>query len=693
LRLRRGPRPVTPPFGRELPLLIAFLVAFPTALAIRTQLVVLFALVPIALLVHRVIDRPDRERRRLLSPLVLFTLAFVLALGPRAVLLASGSPGRFFVLDPVSGRTVSAFITAPQARRDHTFNAIRNPFVEGTTRDWGAPVSNGFAGTLARAADGYEGSASAEARVRTGRGGTYVGVAVAEPFEAKTHVSPGHIVAGSIAAKALERLPRGRLELEVIYYGAGERYIRDELLSGAGARPARADPAPGRWYRLYGTSRVPGGAAYANLYVVVHGLAPRRAYRFRLDAALLVPDAPSRTTFIAYGRSANEDTGMWKDAAERALSVSIAMLLAVFLGYLLPFGARLARRIPALELPGLADRRTRRLAVVLVAVGLVAYAAEMETYGGYGGYLSAFSKDPTGGLGKFYIRAVATLTTGVAVLLLTRRISVGRTERWRPLEVALIVTGFAIALSYWLKAMIVIPVLTVMLFWYFVRRRALVWLVLSTAGFAILTPFVYQVRAAGTIRLADFTQASYWSEFLTNLQSRFFHFESLMVVIPYADREPPWQPLLDFFGNVVPRALWHGKPLSANARFTHEYLQGGLHHSTDVGVISLPGEMWLTGGWLAVTIGGAALGVMLRLTQALIEDPAREPGTLLVAVTLLTMLVFANDGWGLASTVTSVLILAVGWLGPLRRAHRSEWIAPVGDLAAAEPVAKAWARR
>lgn len=657
-------------FGGELPLIMGFFVAFPTALAVRAQVAVLLALPLVALIVHRSVDRGPREHRRLLSPLLLFTLAFVVALGPRALVLVSGDPGRFFVINGSSGETVSVFIPPPQTRLEKSFNAVRNPFVEGTIRDWSDPISNakrGFSGTLVLAgSDGYEGSASAEARVRTGTGGSYVAVAVGKELEAKANVRPGRILAGSLAAKFLERLPRGSGALNVIYYDAKQRYLLDRALSGVGSRATLAHPRPGSWYRLYGTDRVPRRAAFANLLFVVHGLKNREERVFRLDAALLMPNASSPTRYYMYPRG-RETAGIWSDVAGRALAVSITMLLAVFVGYLFPLGARLARRVPSLDLPGMADRRTRLMIIAFVGVGIAAYCLEMSTYGGYGGYLSAFSAHPNAGLGKFYIRTLATLTTGAAVLLLARRMWFGRGARWQRFEIAVIVLGFGIAFSYWLKAVIAIPVLTVLLFWYFTRRGAVIWLALFTVVFAVLTPFVYQVRSEGGVHLSDFATSSYWGEFLTNLQSRFFHFESLMVVIPFAQHEAPWQPLLDFLETAVPRAFWHDKPLSLNARFTEQYLQGGLHSRSDVGVISMPGEMWLTGGWLSVVLCGLGIGVLLRAIQTLIASPARQPGTVLVAVTVLTTLVFANDGWGLASTVVSVLILAVGWLVPLRR--------------------------
>jgi hypothetical protein len=666
----------------------AILVTFPTLLGLRTGIALLLALAVLAPAIAWLVDDAPSDRRRLLSPLVIFALAFVLVLGSRAILLASGDPGRFFVIDAKTGRTVSSFLAPPETRHAPTFSAVRNPSVEGTTRDWGAPVSNasaGFRGTLTRApSDGYEGTSSAEASVQTGRGASYVAVAVGEAVEAKADVRPGRIVSAALAVKPLGSRPLGSVALHVAYYRADDRFVASGRVSGAGAHARRTDAAPGRWFRLFGTSRVPRGAVYANLVAVARGFRDHESLAFRLDAARLLPNARSRIDFPADAPPADA-ARIWGDAAVRALEVSIALLLAVFIGYLLPRGAWLSRRVPVLRLNGLRDRRTGLVLVGFTVVGLVAYAIEMATYGGYGGYLHSFSADPTGGLGKFYIRTLATLATGAAVVTLAHRIHVGFKEPVRALEVGIIVVGLGIAVSYFLKAVIVIPLLTVLLFWHFARRRSAIWLGVSAAVFAILTPFVYQVRSEGGIRPADLVATSYWSEFLTNLQSRFFHFESLMVLIPYEGREHPWQPVADFFETAIPRVLWHGKPLSLDARFTDQYLHGALHARSDVGVISLPGELWLIGGWAGVIVVGIIFGLLLRWVNAMLASPVREPGTVLVAATLLTWLVFTNDGWGLASGAVSVLILAVGWLLPLRRVRDDEDSAPLALADYREP--------
>jgi hypothetical protein len=648
------------------------LVRYP--LTFGLQVALLFSLLPLAFLIHLIVGSGAGAQRRLLGPLVFFALAFVVTLGPRALLLETGTPGRFFVLNPSTGRTAAVFIAPPAQRRERTFNTVRNPSVEASTRDWGTPVSNaaaGFAGTMVRAPrDGFEGHSSAEARMQTGRGASYLAVQVGFSFEAKAHVRPGHLVSGSLAVKTLEPLPRGRVELEVAYYGRKQQTIGDAVVSGPGSRPGLAHPTPGTWYQLFGTSRVPKRATFANLVFVVHGFKDHERRTFRLDAAQFIANARSRSEyFTALPRA--ETPAIWSDAAGRALSISIVMLLTVFLGYMLPLGARLTRRIPEFEIRGLGDRRTRRIVIALAVVGAVSYVVEMSTYGGYRAYLSTFANRPTADLGKFYVHTLATLATGAAVLLLAYRLTVRRSERWRLLEFVIIPLGLGMAVSYFLKAVIAIPLVTVLLFWYFLRRRAVVWLGVFVAGFAVLTPFVYLVRSQGHVRLGEILTSGYWSEFLSNLQSRFYHFESLMIATPFANSEHPWQPAVDFFSNIVPRVFWHAKPLAATTRFTQEYLMGGLHARSDIGVISLPGELWLVGGWVGVIVVGLLLGILVRAVHALLIRPERHAGTVLIAATVMTLLVFLNDGWGLASGLTSVLIIAVGWLIPLRLVSRA----------------------
>jgi hypothetical protein len=269
-------------------------------------------------------------------------------------------------------------------------------------------------------------------------------------------------------------------------------------------------------------------------------------------------------------------------------------------------------------------------------------------------------------LGRWYLHAVASVPAALAVLLLARRIDLGLRARWRVLEVFVIVAGIAIALSYWLKAAIILPLLTVLLFAYFVRRRAAILLWLGGIGLAVVTPFVYLVRGSGRIDFALLTTQTYWQEFADNLSSRFFHFESLMITTPFGATQPAWQPFADFVNTVVPRVLWEDKPLSAAARFSDEYLRSGLHSQTDVGVLSLPGEIWLVGGAPGIVVCGVLIGVLLRLAHTLVRH-SEGRGTLLLAAGLVTTLLFLNDGWGLASAAVTMLIASAGWLVMLRR--------------------------
>jgi hypothetical protein len=666
------------PFQAAAAGLATVLIAFPTVLSFWALLACLMALLPASFIVHCWSDRDSGRRKRLLGPLVLFTVGFVVILGSRALLLGDGGPGRFFVIDSSSGQTMSVSIQPPELRERGLFNSVRNPSLEGSIRDWGTPYSNarsGFRSAIARtSSDHYIGRASAEARVHTGRGATYIAIPVGAAFEAKADVRPGAVASGSLAVKLLDALPRGaRLELRGIYYNGAHEYVSDEPLSGRGSIGAVTDPQPRRWHLLYGTSTVPKRASFANLLLLARGFRDEAPLRLRLDAALFVPAAASRADFRAYSEEAS-GAALWDDASVRALAICVVMLLALLYGYTLAAGTRLARRVPELRLPSL-EGRTRLAVIALVGIGLLAYAFEMWTYGGYGGYLASLKTGASSGLGKWYIHALATLPAGVGVMLFARRLAAEGRERWRLLEVFVIVVGVIIVLSYMSKTAIAIPLLTALLCLYFVRRRAVFLLGVMMTAFAVVTPLVYVIRDEGKLKVSEIATGDYWSVFLANLQSRFFHFESLMVAIPFPSSQPFWQPFADFFGNIVPRVLWEGKPLSVNARFTEEYLKGNLHSPNDVGVISLPGELWLVSGWTGILIVGLVFGILLRLAHALLARSTRQGGTVLLAATLVTGLVFANDGWGLASTFTYILIAGAGWLVFLRPVRRERYVA------------------
>ena len=76
------------------------------------------------------------------------------------------------------------------------------------------------------------------------------------------------------------------------------------------------------------------------------------------------------------------------------------------------------------------------------------------------------------------------------------------------------------------------------------------------------------------------------------------------------------------------------------------------------------------GGAVGLVVGGILVGLGLRLAHTLIAARSNEAGTLLVAATLTTGLIFLIDGWGVASAATVLLITAAGWLVFIRPVRR-----------------------
>jgi hypothetical protein len=341
------------------------------------------------------------------------------------------------------------------------------------------------------------------------------------------------------------------------------------------------------------------------------------------------------------------------------------MLLAVVGSFLLGIGETAASRVTQVEFASLRKRSTRLLLVIATALAISAYVAEMALHGGYFDYVASLSDPAAAAQGKWYLRTLALLPSGIAVMLLAKCIVPRDRERLGRLEWSVVLAGALIALSYLLKTTIAIPLLTVLLFWYFISRRALAWLAAAGIGGALLLPLVYLIRFEGFRASSKLVSTEYWREFGTNVTSRFFHFESLMITVPIPSSESTWSPIVDFFSTAVPRVFWEGKPDSTATRFTHEHLLHGLNTGTDIGVLSLPGEPWLIGGAFAVLLVGAGIGILLSFATGLIRHREAD-GRFLIAAGLTTYLLFLNDGWGIASATIEALIGSLGWLVFLR---------------------------
>ena len=634
---------------------VVFTVA-PTAFNRWIEIAWLVLLLPLAVVVGRLWARGPRPGIR---PLTIFAFAFIAVLGSRAIVLAAGGEGRYFEVDTATGATESVF-TAQLARDEPEagYTTETTPLVEvdapSRTMDAEPLLSVGTGD--ARVGSRYltlSGSAPAGARS--------VAVTLTGPTGSPVAVAEGDESAAAIAIRAREPLSAGSSVQLYVRYSAEDGSHLSDL-------PA-ADPVtetPNGWVFTGGYAETPEGAVAATPLLVIHTVPRGGSYTVDLDSPLLVAGERSADEFIP-GTAAAADKA---DYLTRALAICIVLLSAIILGFSLPVGARLAARAPPLRLPGFDEPRTRFIAAGILIIGLLGYALEMRSYGGYGGYLDSLSELGVAGLGKWYLHALAALPTAAAVYVIARRIALRTWRGWAKLEIAIVVIGAVIAVSYFLKAAVAIPVLTLLLFAAFVRRRG--WLPVAAAGavLAVATPLIYLVRDRGKVEIGPLFTTEYWREFADTVSSRFFHFESAMIAVPSPASDKPWQPIADFFVTVVPRTFWEDKPLSASARFTQDHLLSSLSAGTDVGVISLPGELWLVGGTLGLLAGGLLIGVLLRVSDETVRREAAA-GTALVAAALVAGLVFLNDGWGLASALTVMLITSAGWIVLLRRGRQA----------------------
>jgi hypothetical protein len=635
--------------------LLSLLAVFGDGLPAAVLLGLFLLLLPAAVVIHRAVDRSSGERARALGPLVLFSLAFVLILGTRATSLLLGEEGRFFTVD-ADGTATSSYQTplehdVPEVTHTPLVAQSDVPLVNPDVRAVRSPTA-------------YMGRYVYRFTFRVRRPAAYVAVPVPGSYVPFPPVTVDKPLAVSVATRASRAAAGLELEVEARYYADGD-FLADAPLTADDGRPAQAPPTTAGWLRLAGRGLPPARATHASALLIARGAQPGKRYAISIDAPVLVVGGSSASDLVALP---GESTG-WErlsNAYRKALTVALLMLLAVFAGYLLPWGRSLARRAPAVRLADPQD--SRRLVVGLVVLGLVGYAIEIASYGGYGGYLDSLNTAGVDALGKAYLRALGTLPSGVAIYLLawrmTRPAAARRPFGW--LERAVIAIGFLLLASYVLKAPMAIAVLTLLLVLYAVWRRASLLLAAGAGALAVLTPLLYLIRGSGRITIGELFTQDYWADLWTDATSRFFQFESLMIATPFSADKGPWAPIVEFVIQPVPRVFWEGKPLTTSAQFTRDYLVPGLHQTTDVGVISLPGETWLMGGAVATVIVGVILGVLLRFVHSLLAASERPDGLLLVAAAVMTWLIFLNDGWGFSSAAVVMLMGSAGWIVFLR---------------------------
>jgi hypothetical protein len=598
--------------------------------------------------------RPAGSRRlTLFSPLPLFAIAFTVILASRALSLGGGNEGRYFT---VAGNGETRWKLATIIDRDAPERTRLAPLEDAAGDSEGKlTVTRGNASRGERA---WRWTFDNERSVPFLAGGFPGPIDVSEGKP--LHVKGGEAFGASIAVRIARPLARGEsVEMHLrLLDSAGNRLPDQRITRATGI-------SPNRWVALRGVGHVPPRAAHAAVLLAVRNAPAHRRQAIDVDASALVPGVTSIRELRDKVDSGHD--GRWHDAYAKALLIALLMLVAILAGYLLPLGRRIADSVPAVRFVDTRHGRGLALLVALCVLGIAGWIWEMDSYGGYQAYLDALDALGEEGRGHWYQHALATLPTGVAVFLLASRMTGSRTRLawWEWLMVGV---GTAIATSYFLKATLAIPAVTVVLLLCALRPQAGWLLAAGAAIFAVVTPVIYEVRDSGKISFADLLSGEYWTQFPANLASRFFHFESLMIAAPLPASESPVRPLVDVVTTVVPRQLWEGKPDSAAARFTREHLLSGLHSPTDIGIISLPGEAWLLGGIAGIVILGLAIGVLLRTAEELFGTRADQPAALLLASALTTGLVFLNDGWGIASAAIVMAIASVGWLVLLRRA-------------------------
>jgi hypothetical protein len=182
----------------------------------------------------------------------------------------------------------------------------------------------------------------------------------------------------------------------------------------------------------------------------------------------------------------------------------------------------------------------------------------------------------------------------------------------------------------------------------------------------------------------------------TALLRRFHAFDSLVFhaylvpdVVPFEERNPFLDLLLEGF---VPRALWPDKPESRRAMIFSVTLwsYGEEEHGTEANIApSMAGDLYGVGGWLWVTLGGAAWGALLGVLDRWRERLA--PGGQAIVIAMLALLaaggIERDFPRAAATLVQGAIVLALAAV-VLRRALGLGR----GRLAGSPPATGGWTR-
>lgn len=317
----------------------------------------------------------------------------------------------------------------------------------------------------------------------------------------------------------------------------------------------------------------------------------------------------------------------------------------------------------------------------LSGVGVAGQAASVVVTGrlGYVGSVATYATSASG-----YAQYLALLGECLPLAVAAAAMRAYRTRRlgaWLTLAIifiAAIIAG-AIAGS---KTSFIVAVLAVMIPRTVIRRRFPVGLLVVAIAFFLLViiPFneVYRTSARGAVTLttseavaaapaiagqvlaSDFSpsvlgqSASYLAQRIRTIDSPAIIMQRTPSQIPYSN---PGQLAVSPFLDVIPRALWPGKPiLDAGYEMSQEYYQLPPQVYTSSN-ITPQGDLYRHGGWLILILGMFLVGCGARIIDEVADLRRSIHGTFLILLLFPSLVLAGSDFAGLAAGIPGTVVL------------------------------------
>jgi hypothetical protein len=161
-------------------------------------------------------------------------------------------------------------------------------------------------------------------------------------------------------------------------------------------------------------------------------------------------------------------------------------------------------------------------------------------------------------------------------------------------------------------------------------------------------------RQSGALSAAVLPQAfAYLAQRVQEIDGPAIIMQRTPAQIPYTS---PAQLPEDLIADLIPRAVWPGKPIPDDGNQFSEAYYGstGITYSA----ISPAGDLYRHGGWPVVVAGMLVLGVVVRVLDDVLD--VRNPHGLLMVLLLFPVFVTAEDDW--VSTLNGLPALTLTWL-------------------------------